>query len=176
MKHDGHLVQSNQWQLKQKGICNYKLEFLTHFLSPQLTQRSQWCFTFNGRKQPVKRLCFDFSTVKLLKKHKFSDSVPSFTKLFYYLLLSLLLSYHRSEQWRSDTTLCSPAFYSGCSFLVSIYSRNDAGDSCLTSQRRSWVIFQVRNWQENPIICKQWRSLDLWKQWILRVYCFTVEK
>ena len=40
MKYDGHLVQSNQWQLKQKGIFNYKLEFLTHFLSPQLTQRS----------------------------------------------------------------------------------------------------------------------------------------
>ena len=65
---------------------NYKLEFLTHFLSPQLTQRSQWCFTFNGRKQPVKRLCFDFSNVRLLKKHKFSDSMPSFTKLFYHRL------------------------------------------------------------------------------------------
>ena len=78
--------------------------------------------------------------------------MPSFTKLVYYLLLSLLLSYHRSEQWRSGTALCSSDFYSGCSFLVCTYSRNDAGDSCLTSQRRSWAIFHVGNWQENPII------------------------
>ena len=92
--------------------------------------------------------------------------MPSFTKLFYYLLLSLLLSYHRSEQLRSDTTICSPAFYSGCSFLVGIYSRNDAGDSCLTSQRRSWVIFDVGNWQENPIIW-HFQELSL-RHWIFQ--------
>ena len=82
MKQDSHPVQSNKWQM----VCKYKLKFLTHFLSPQLTQRSQWCFTFNGRKQPVKRLCFNFSNVTLLKKHKFSVSIPSFTKLFYHRL------------------------------------------------------------------------------------------
>ena len=73
--------------LTERNITtNYKLEFLTHFLSSQLTQRSQWCFTFNGGKQPVKRLCFDFSNVRLLKKHKFSDSMPFCTKLFYHRL------------------------------------------------------------------------------------------
>ena len=35
---------------------------------------------------------------------------------------------------------------------MSIYSRNDSGDSCLISERRSWAIFHVGNWQENLII------------------------
>ena len=51
---------------------------------------------------------------------------------------------------RHDTLL--PGFLIALFLLASIYSRNDAGNSFLISQRRSWATFHVGNWQENPII------------------------
>ena len=49
---------------------------------------------------------------------------------------------------------------------MSIYSRNDSGDSCLISERRSWAIFHVGNWQENPIIW-HFQELSL-RPWIFQ--------
>ena len=42
---------------------------------------------------------------------------------------------------RHDTLLSG--FLLALFLLASIYSRNDAGDSCLTSQRRSWAFFTL---------------------------------